>query len=371
MSAILFIIILSFLVIIHELGHYFAAKWSKVKVDEFGIGYPPKAFRIFRWKGTDFTVNWIPFGGFVRLQGEDGAEKGNIKEKGQFYNTSTFRKLVIILSGATVNFIFGVIAFTIVFSKIGIPQDITEARIGQVSSGSPAEKAGIVANTNITGLQVKENEKIIVDSPETLIKQISEYKGQTVQIFTSGICESLKCEESENVFEVYLRTPEETPDNQGSLGLVFDQIVYMKYPLMEMPFRSAFYGIKQAVYLGVQIVYAFSNIVSDIFMRGKITGDVAGPIGIVHQAKEIGLLEQGFLTILSFTGMLSINLAVMNVLPFPPLDGGRALFIALELIFKKKRTEKIEYYLNYGGYIFLLGLIILISIKDVFRIFGR
>lgn len=370
MSVILFIVILSFLVIIHELGHYFAALWSKVKVDEFGIGYPPKAFRLFRWKGTDFTVNWIPFGGFVRLQGEDG-NKGEKKETGQFYQANTFRKLVILLAGASVNFIFGVIAFTIVFSNVGIPELITDARIGQISVGSPAEEVGMEANTNIIGFQALDKEKVLITSPEDLVGEITAHKGETVKIFTSGKCENVSCEEIEKEYDVYLRPTESTPDDQGSLGVVFDQVIYRFYPPLLMPFKSAAFGIEQAMQLGVQIVQAFSNIVQDLFMRGKVTGDVAGPVGIIHQAKQIGLFEEGFLTILSFTGMLSINLAVMNVLPFPPLDGGRALFVVLELIFKKKRTEKIEYYMNYGGYIFLLSLIVIITIKDVLRIFEK
>jgi len=375
MSVIFFILVLSFLVIIHELGHFFAAKWSKVKVDEFGIGYPPKAFKLFTWRGTNFTVNWIPFGGFVRMQGEEvDLEKGKKKQEvktGQFYQATTFKKLVIILAGASVNFAFGVFAFAIVFSKMGIPQVISDARIGEVAPGSPAEQAGINKDVNITGFQLADQDKINISSVEEVIEQISNHKGETVKIFTSGQCDGLTCNEIETSHDVYLRTIEETPEDQGSLGIVFNQVIYVSYPSREMPFRSVAYGLEQAMYLGVQIVRAFSGIITDIFTQGKISGDVAGPVGIVHQAQVFGIFEEGFLTLLSFSGMLSINLAVMNVLPFPPLDGGRALFIILELVFKKKRTEKIEYYLNYGGYIFLLSLIVFITVKDVLRIFGK
>lgn len=381
MSIILFILVLSFLVIIHELGHFIAAKWAKVKVDEFGIGYPPKLLKLFSWKGTDFTINWIPFGGFVRMQGEDeyssvAEEKNQGKDQkssnqNQFYQVSIFKRLVIILAGASVNFIFGVIAFTIVFSKMGIPEFISEPRIGEIAINSPAEKAGMTTNTNVVAIQVNDQERINIDSPSQLIEQVSEHKGETVKIFTSGTCKMLVCDQTETEYEVYLRTDEETPSDQGSLGLVFDQIIYTFYPSWEMPFRSAAYGLEQAMNLGVQIVQTFSSVIFNIFMQGKVSNDVAGPIGIIHQAESIGIFEQGFLTILSFSGMLSINLAVMNVLPFPPLDGGRAIFVLLQLFLNKKRTEKLEYYLNYGGYIFFLGLIVFISIKDVFRIFGK
>ncbi|MCB9812930.1 MAG: site-2 protease family protein [Pseudomonadales bacterium] len=394
MSTIIFILVLSFLVIIHELGHFIAAKWSKVKVDEFGIGYPPKAIKLFTWRGTDFTINWIPFGGFVRMQGEDvvieptGQQshksskkqvavqksleiKSSGKKSGQFYQATVIQKLMIILSGASINFIFGVLAFAIVFSKMGIPQYINEARIGEISEGSPAQEAGINSGVNIVGFQMENAERVNISNVDALIEEISQHKGKTVKIFTTGQCEVLECDKTENEYTVYLRLLEETPQDQGSLGIVFDQVVYVFYPGWQMPFKSIAYGLQQALFLGVQVIQAFFGVIFGLFTQAKISGDVAGPIGIIHQAQTFGIFEQGFSTVLSFAGMLSINLAVMNVLPFPPLDGGRALFVVLELIFKKKRTKKIEYYLNYGGYIFLLTLVGFITFKDVLRIFGK
>jgi len=373
MSAIVFIIILSFLVIIHELGHFLTAKWAKVKADEFGIGYPPKALKLFRWKGTDFTVNWIPFGGFVRMQGEESIEEETDEKKGkklsgQFYQASVFQKLVIILAGATVNFIFGVIAFTIVFSKMGIPEMITEPRIGAVEENTPAYEAGIPSNVNILAVKYQDQE-FAVNTPEDLINKVYEHRGETITLITTGICEQKTCEQIKNEYPVYVRTQEETPEGEGAMGVAFDQVVFVFYPALEMPVRSAAYGIEQAFTLGWQIIEAFSGIITGIFTRGSLPTDVAGPIGIVHQAQSIGIFEEGWLTVLSFAGMLSINLAVMNVLPFPPLDGGRAVFIILEALFTKKRTKKLEYILNYGGYILLLGLIVVITIKDVMRIF--
>jgi regulator of sigma E protease len=371
MSAIVFILILSFLVIIHELGHFFAAKWAKVKTDEFGLGYPPKAFKLFRWKDTDFTLNWIPFGGFVRMQGEEIDSDNNDNKKkitGQFHQASVFQKLVIILAGATVNFVFGVIAFTIIFSNMGIPEVISEARIGTVVENTPAHEAGIPENVTIMSIEY-EDQEFLVYTPQEVIDAVYEYRGKTISIVTTGICEQEECEKSENKYPIYIRTLEETPANEGAMGVIFDQVIFKSYPAVEMPFRSAAYGIQQAFSLGWQIVLAFSGIISGMFMKGNLPQDVAGPIGIVHQASSLGIFEEGWITVLSFAGMLSINLAVMNVLPIPPLDGGRAVFIILESLFSKKRTEKLEYIFSYGGYILLFGLIIVITIKDVLRIF--
>lgn len=378
MSAIVFILILSFLVIIHELGHFFTAKWAKVKTDEFGLGYPPKAIKLFRWLDTDFTLNWIPFGGFVRMQGEepgddsitDSAKKSKKKKlTGQFYQAGVFQKLVIILAGATVNFVFGVIAFTIVFSSMGIPETISEARIGVVEENTPAAQAGIPVDVNIMAVKY-EDEVFPVTTPQEVIDKVYEYRGKTITIVTTGTCEQKVCEESSSEYPVYIRTAEETPENEGAMGISFNQVVFAFYPPLEMPFRSAAYGIQQAISLGWQIVLAFSGIITGIFTKGNLPQDVAGPIGIVHQAQSLGIFEEGWITVLSFAGMLSINLAVMNVLPIPPLDGGRAVFIILETLFSKKKTKKLEYIFNYGGYILLFGLIIVVTIKDVIRIFN-
>ncbi|GIK83956.1 MAG: RIP metalloprotease RseP [Patescibacteria group bacterium] len=375
MGALVFILVLSFLVIIHELGHFFAAKWAKVKTDEFGLGYPPKAIKLFRWKDTDFTLNWIPFGGFVRMQGEDDQNdssepesKAKKKPTGQFYQAGVYQKLVIILAGATVNFVFGIIAFTVVFTKMGIPEEITEARVGLVVAGSPAAQAGLPEDVTITAVKY-ESEEFAVARPNEVIDLVYQYRGKTVTLVTTGHCEQRICEDSKNEYEIYVRTQEETPQDEGAMGIAFDNFIIVRYSALEMPFRSAAYGVTQAIGLGWQIVQAFSGILTDLFTKGRLTQDVAGPIGIVHQAQTTGIFQEGWYSVLSFAGMLSINLAVMNVLPIPPLDGGRAVFVILESLLTKKRTQRIEYMFNYGGYILLFGLIIIITIKDVLRIF--
>ncbi len=384
MSAIVFILLLSFLVIIHELGHFIAAQWAKVKTDEFGLGYPPKALKLFRWKNTDFTINWIPFGGFVRMQGEEGeshddsvdagqTEKTKVSQQkkkvtGQFYQAGVFQKLVIILAGASVNFVFGIIAFTIVFTKMGIPEEISEARVGYVADNSPAAQAGLQKNVNIIGVKYDDQQFSLATTQE-VIDKVYEFRGKTITLITTGACDQKVCQESVHEYQVYVRTQEETPQNEGAMGIAFDSYVMVHYSQSEMPFRSAVYGVKQAVGLGWMIVEAFSGILVGIFTKGTLPQDVAGPIGIVHQAQSTGILAEGWLTVLSFAGMLSINLAVMNVLPLPPLDGGRAVFVILEALLTKKRTQRIEYIFNYGGYILLFGLIIVITIKDVLRIF--
>lgn len=373
MTIIIFVLVLSFLVLIHELGHFIAAIRSGVVVEEFGIGYPPKAVKLFTWRGTAFTLNWIPFGGFVRMKGEDGPVEGESKQKdhlgGEFHTAETWKKLLIILAGPGVNFFFGVLVFAAMFTYSGIPHLLTEGRIAAVVPDSPAAQAGLPTNVTITGIK-SDDEFIATPTMTDVISAIGEQRGKTVTVETTGQCDGLVCADEKNTYTIYVRSIEETPEGQGSIGIAFESVIYVTYPLWEMPFRGIVFGFQQAFELSVQIVAALGGMLSDIVTHQSMPDEVAGPVGIVHQAQQMGILSGGFLSILTFAALLSVNLAVMNVLPIPPLDGGRAVLICVESLVGRNKTEKVEYALNYGGYILLLGLIVVITIRDVVRLFG-
>lgn len=388
MAIIIVALVLSFLVIIHELGHFLAARKSSITVEEFGIGYPPKALSLTKLLGsskllnsssflrkciarithskTELTINWIPFGGFVRMAGETPSlEHEHRPSVGDFLAASIWQRLFVICAGVVVNFVFGIIAFTIVFSKTGIPETIPGARIAVIADGSPAAQAHIPVGVQIFGFTF---DNTYVETPEITDVQrvVSEHLGQTAEVKTSDVCSGLVCD-GQQEFQVYLRTKEETPEDQGSLGVGFDQIVFQQYPWYEMPFRGTVKGLEQAVELSKLILLALINVGREL-THGKVSQDVAGPVGIVYQAQQGQFFDQGFLSILSFAGVLSINLAIMNILPFPPLDGGRAMTTILEVIIGKKRSRKVEYYANYAGYIILILLIVLITFSDIGKI---
>lgn len=372
-SIIIFVLVLSFLVIIHELGHFIAARWAKVKIDEFGLGYPPLAKKLFMWKGTAFTLNWIPFGGFVKMQGEEGqpssqSETKELKEKDAFYTKTTVQRLVIILAGATVNFIFGVIAFATVYSFIGIPTAFPEPRIAAVVPESPAAQAGVPTGVGL--IAIRENETTTsITSVDQAIKTIQDYTGKEVTLVTTGPCREAGCQEMAQEFTVYVRTPEEVKavGQIGAVGVAFQGEYAKFYPWYEMPFRGVVYGVKQALMLSVLILDALRDMIQKLTV-GQVPKDLMGPIGIVDSAAKTEILLQGPLAVLHFAGLLSINLAIMNVLPIPALDGGRALFIFLEKILGREKVGKIEGVAHYGGFVFLMILIVLITGRDIWRI---
>jgi regulator of sigma E protease len=373
MPIIIFILILSFLIIIHELGHLMAAKWAKIKVEEFGIGYPPRAFKLFTKGKVLFSLNWIPVGGFVKMKGENGPEDNDQDEDedglAPFYKRSRFKRLVVILAGVTCNIIFGIIAFAIIFTKQGIPTQIDTPRIGFIAPNSPASEIGIIENTEIKSLQFEE-EALEIASVDQVIEFINGHKGKEIAITTTLECNGLTCPTETKSFTTYLRTDEETPTNEGSLGIGFTDYTHIFYPWYEMPFRGVWFGLKQAIMMSLMIVVALASLITQLF-QGSIPQDVAGPVGIVDHAAQSGIFGEGWLSILNFSAIISINLAVMNFLPIPALDGGRAFFILLEKFFGKKRIAKIEGYANYGGMILLLLFITLVTIRDVSRIIGR
>ncbi len=378
-SLLIFILILSFLVLIHELGHFIVAKWAKINVEEFGLGYPPLARKLFTWKGTAFTLNWIPFGGFVKMQGEEGQPSSEVeqtgsaqpKTSGDFQSKSTAWRLAVIVAGASVNFVFGVIAFALIFSIMGIPTAMTEARVAAVLPGSPAEKSGLPTAVTIIALKTAGSTDPITTRQEAITK-IAERTGETITLVTTGQCEGATCQEMAQEFQMYVRTPEElvAAGQNGAVGIAFQSEYFKFYPWYEMPIRGTLFGLAQAVQLSVLIVQTLGSTIADLFKNGTVPADIMGPIGIVDIATKNEALLRGPLAILQFAGLLSINLAIMNILPIPALDGGRALFIFLEKIFGKKRIAKIEGAAHYGGFIVLMILIVLISGRDIFRVFA-
>ncbi len=381
------ILILSFLVIIHELGHLIVAKLCKVRVEEFGIGYPPRALKLFKFRNIDFTLNWIPFGGFVKMEGEDPeaereaqkppaqvkrklaslkVEGGKLQfaQEGPFYEKSAWARLAIILAGATVNFIFGALAFAAVFMMIGLP--ITEPRISEVMPDSPAALAQVPSNVQIQALRFETTE---VRTPQTedVITTIQAHRGEYVDVITTGPCRGQTCDSTEHSYPLYIRTESETPEGEGAIGVIFESTIFL--PPVEMFFHSLVVGLEQAVGLAIMTVTSLGHLIAEFITAGVVPQDVSGPVGIVYQSYKFDVLSNGWPMVLNYMGLLSVSLAVMNVLPIPALDGGRALFILIEKVLGKHYNQKYESYAHYVGYLLLLGLIILVTTKDIWSVF--
>ncbi len=370
MAALIFILILSVLVIVHEMGHFLAAKRNGIKVKEFGLGYPPRILQLFHYQGTLFSLNLIPFGGFVQMEGENGPEEGETNSPNSFHNKSIKARLEVVLAGIFFNLIFGIVAFSIIFYKLGIPTKLyNQARIAEVVENSPAAQVGLLANTNILAFQVN-GQWIETNSIAAVQDFVTAHLGETVLLRASLPCEQENCPDQFRDYSIYLRTKEETPTGDGTMGVVFSELIFKSYPWYLMPFMTVFHAFKQSAALGLMIIQALWQLIIDLFAGRGVQQEIAGPIGIIDQANTYGFFEGGLLNIVNFAALLSINLGIMNLLPIPALDGGRAVLIILEKFFQKKKVDKLAHYLNYFGYISLLALMIIVSFNDIRNIFN-
>lgn len=364
-----FLLLLTFLVLIHELGHYLAAKYVKVGVIEFGIGYPPLAKKLFRKWNTDFTVNWLPLGGFVRLWGDDAEEsiankeiaaEHHLSESMMFNHKKQWERLLIIFAGVFINFVFGFMVFAGLYSRYGIPERIDHVRVEEVLPDSPAALAGLKADDEILKVTIDEGTEISISDSDQFSTLMSENAGEKVVMDVLREADRLK-------IEATLR-PKDRPADQAALGVVPANWKLVFYPWYEQPLRGMYVGMRDSLELGKLILNSLGEMVGKMVMRGQVPTDVAGPIGIVAQAHEMNILSQGWVGTLRYSALLSINLAIMNLLPIPALDGGRALFVMLETFIGKTRRQRWEQRVNGIGMVFLLSLIFLISIKDVVKI---
>jgi regulator of sigma E protease len=345
----IFLLILSLVVLIHEWGHYISARKFGITVEEFGFGFPPRAAKLFVRKGTLFSLNWLPIGGFVRLKGEDPNELllgGDV-----FYKKPAWQRAVILTAGVFMNFVLAIFLFGVVYSFMGIPTETDKVLVVGLEEESPAVNAGIELDEQIKKIVIEDKEYLITDSAE-MAKLTNSNKGKEVVIFVG-----------DREVVVTLQSGE----GKGALGVMASNIEMVHFPWWQMPFRGAYFGMKEAVSWGGQIVVGLGDILTSIFTGRGVPEGVSGPVGIYKIGAQV--YKIGILPTLQFVGILSVNLAILNILPFPALDGGRLIFLAVEKIIGVERKNKIEGVTHAVGMVLLLGLMILITVRDVIHLF--
>ncbi|MDD3002246.1 MAG: M50 family metallopeptidase [Candidatus Shapirobacteria bacterium] len=348
MDLIFFILALSVLVLVHEWGHFIAARKTGVKVEEFGLGLPPRIIGK-KFGDTIYSINWLMIGGFCRLYGEDGDGKG----KDAFNNKNPWQKLLIVLGGVLMNLVLAVVIFSVVYAILGVPKETNKVAIIGISKDSPAEKAGLKENDVILKVADKE-----IKTPSELTTEVAKYKGQFVKLKVYQVSQV------EKDFDVEVR--ENPPEGEGSVGIAISNTEMVKVPWYRF-YEGIGAGFKEAFYWGKIIINGVGEMVWGL-VTGHVPKDVSGPVGMYEATSSIKN-NQGLLAVIHFFGIVSVNLAVVNVLPFPALDGGRIVFVLYEMIFRKKANQKFEIVVNNIGMMVLLGLILLITIGDIRRIF--
>jgi regulator of sigma E protease len=379
MSIIIFLIILSALVIVHEVGHFSVAKYFGIRVDEFGLGYPPKAKKLFKWKGTDFTLNWLPFGGFVKIFGENPTEESHLETKfpseignlvsklpsDNFQSKNRGIQAAVLFAGVFFNFIFAWVLISLGLmtglpapAGLSLPVENPQTVLTVVLPGSPAAEAGLKSGDTLISLsrnveaRLPQNSTIVI-SPE----EASNFIAESFEPLTFTV------KRGENIYEKVVTPREGILADKPAVGISMETI-----GTVELPAHLAILnGLKITWELTVMTAKALSSFLSQAFIGEADLSSVTGPVGLVGMVGDVK--ELGFGYLLSFTAIISINLSLINLLPFPALDGGRLLFVGIEALTRRPIPVKVFNALNASGFALLILLMILITIRDVRNIF--
>lgn len=354
MSIIIFIIILAVLIFVHEMGHFLAAKASGIRVDEFAIGFPPTLYSK-KIGETKYSINAIPFGGYVKIHGENPDEEsltGEDKNRSMANKPKRIQAMVLI-AGIVFNVVFAwfLISIALAFGlPSSIPQDFNRAYVKDsyvvildVAKDSPADKAGIKNGDSIVG------GRTLTEIQET----IKQSEGNPVFFNIQNEAKEIRSVEI---------TPTLSVSDTYVAGIAMNEIGTIKTPWYIAPYEGAKITISsiKAMFAGLYVFFR------DIAVGQPDFASVSGPVGIVGLVGDAA--TYGFIYLLGFTALISLNLAVINILPFPALDGGRLFFILIEAIKGSPIKPKVANTLNALGFVCLILLMLVVTYKDIAKL---
>ncbi len=348
-TLLLFVFFFGFMLFVHEFGHYLFAKLFKINVDEFGFGYPPRLVKLFKIKETEFTINMIPFGAFVRLSGENDPSV-----PGGFGTAKAWKRILVLLGGPLMNLATGALLFTLLFTQIGVP-DTSKVMIASVAENSPAAQAGI-----LPGDLISQVNRVTIRDDQTLVQLIQENKGREIELVLQ------RGEQSLTVRAVPRVNP---PPDEGALG------VGLTTPMIPVPWiKTVPISIRATIDQCVAILQ-----MPGMLIRGEVPKEQARVVGVVgiysmfSQARERDVENQASSNPIDRTFtlrlliLISIALGLTNLFPIPALDGGRILFILPELLFRKRIPPKYENLVHLIGFVTLIALMFYITAMDIFN----
>ena len=373
-TIVLFLLILGVIVFFHELGHFVMAKLYNVKVEEFALGFPPKIFGVKKGE-TEYRLNWVPLGGYCKIVGEDGEEKENPRS---FGSRSIFQRFQIISAGVLMNFFLAFVIFSFIF-MVGFPQDITGKDLSIIKAGENSSQASVIINEenakSVRDVKIQISE-IIKDSPadkaemkvgDTVV-QIDNKKINSIEDLQNYTQENLgkpmilNITRGKESFTKEIIPRENYPEDEGAMGVSLAQTAVVSYSFLE----AIKQGYEYTVHLTIFIIMAFASIIWGLVTTGKTVAEVSGPVGIAAMTQQAA--SMGFLTVLNFTALISVNLAIINALPLPALDGGRMVFLLIEKIKGSPLNQQWEAKANNLGFMLLMGLMVVVTFKDIAKL---
>lgn len=340
MTIVLALLIIAVLILVHEWGHFMAARRIGITVYEFSLGFGTKLFSTKK-DGVEYSLRLIPLGGYVRMAGE---EAGDVEDPNGFDKCSPWEKMVVSFAGPFMNFVLAVLIFILIFAVIGVAQPVSEATIGEVIKDKPAYQAGLQSGDKVLaveGHQVSGWEEfvgIIQNEPAHQPLQLTiERAGKTSELTV---------------------IPEVNESTGKSILGIYSQIKYERKGIV----TAIKMGFVQTYQMTVLLLQGLGMLISG----GASASDLAGPVGITSMVGEAA--RGGIVYLLSFSAFLSINLGILNLLPIPALDGSRIVFALVETVRRKPMDPQKEGFIHWMGFLFLMGLILLATYNDIIRL---
>jgi regulator of sigma E protease len=366
MNIIIFIVMLLVLVVVHEFGHFFAAKRFGIRVDEFGFGFPPKLFGK-KYGETEYTLNLLPIGGFVKIFGENPDEENtNGPDRSRsFVNKPAWQQAIVLFAGVFANFLLAWFFFSFGFMT-GLPTSVGSEPLGykvsdvhlvvvSVSVKSPAESAGLMSGDKI--ISVDSGKDSLTDINSNTVKSfVVSHKDKEINIgYIRGKNDGIKYVKVTPVINM--------ADGRPIIGIAMDQIGTLKLPF----FSALFEGMRLNWSMVKGTALGLYGLIKDGLGGHGSFASVTGPVGMVGIVGDAYKL--GFIYLLSFAGLISINLAIINILPFPALDGGRLFFLLIEKIKGSRINPKFANTANMIGFGILILLMVVVTYHDVVKLF--
>jgi len=356
-TLIVFIFVLAVLVLAHEFGHFIVARKNGIKVEEFGFGFPPRLFGVRRGD-TLYSLNLIPLGGFVKIKGEDGE---NAVDSDSFSAKKIWQRVLVLSAGVIMNFVLAAVLLGAGFI-IGLPQSVEDAGRGAkisnpkieimaVLPGAPAQSAGLSLGDEIVSVDGR-----VMSDLADLQNYVDTNQGKSLNFVLRR---------NNEIFGKEITPVEIKESGRGGIGVALMNIGTISYPW----YLAVPKGFAAAGYFGVEVLRAFGGLFKDLIVGApSVTENLAGPVGIAVLTGKAAKLGIGYL--LQFMAMLSVNLAILNILPIPALDGGRILFLIIEKLRGRPVGRRLENAFHTTGFALLMLLVLAVTAKDVSHLKG-
>lgn len=363
MNIFIFFVILLVLVLIHEAGHFFAAKWAKMRVDEFAFGFPPKLFSIKRGE-TEYSFNALPIGGFVRIYGENAVGTSNPPAR-SFSAAPRWKQLIVLVAGVVMN---AFLAFVLISSTYLIGTQVSEGivpiekmqdpktMVAFVQEGTPAAKAGISAGDQIVAISVPNKSLEGVFGSKEVSEFVSAHQDESLAIF-------LKKPTGET-YSVAVTPEAGYIEGRKAIGLQAVLGGEAKLSVLD----SFYYGAQTTWIFTRETVKGFASLFSSLVNGSakEAVASLSGPVGIVGVVGDA--YDMGIASLLLITAIISINLAVLNILPLPALDGGRIVFVLIEMVIRRPIPQNVQLVLNGVSFALLLLLMLYVTFQDIIKL---